>query len=501
MTGFGVINYAVLGIYLLSVLGIGIYFARRSGKDTDNFFKAGGRIPGWAAGISIFATALSAITFMSIPAKSFRTNWAFVGNNIAIMCLMPLVVIFFVPFIRKLSVTTAYEYLEHRFDLRIRLFSSILFMLFHIGRVAIIIYLPTLALTSITSINPYLLVFLIGILCVISTFLGGVEGVIWCDVVQGILLLTGAAFIVVFGIFKIDGGISTFFTTAVDFGKFFPSGTIDFSLYKETLLVTFVGGLFINLYQYIGSQDVVQRYNSTASQKETNKALYLNIYLTIYVIIVFYGMGTVLWVYYKQHAGLLPNSINIDSIVPYFIMHEMPVGIAGLIIAAIFAAAQSTISSSMNSISACFITDVKKRFRPNTSEKECVRLARTVIIIVGIIGTIIAAYLVKSNQSQLLNAYCSILGLFGGPVAGAFLLGIFTRRANGTGVFIGVLLSVVAEIILMKTGIYFMYYGICGIIVCVIGGYFFSFLFNNKKNIVGLSIYTVNKEYNPKAQG
>ena len=211
-------------------------------------------------------------------------------------------------------------------------------------------------------------------------------------------------------------------------------------------------------------------------------------------------MGTVLWVYYKQHAGLLPNSINIDSIVPYFIMHEMPVGIAGLIIAAIFAAAQSTISSSMNSISACFITDVKKRFRPNTSEKECVRLARTVIIIVGIIGTIIAAYLVKSNQSQLLNAYCSILGLFGGPVAGAFLLGIFTRRANGSGVFLGVLLSVAAEIILMKTGIYFMYYGICGIIVCVIGGYFFSFLFNNKKNIVGLSIYTVNKEYNPKTQ-
>jgi solute:Na+ symporter, SSS family len=192
MTGFGVINYIVLGIYLLAVVGIGVYFSKRSGKDTDNFFKAGGRVPGWAVGVSIFATTLSAITFMSTPAKTYRTDWAFMGNNFAIVAITPVVIAFFVPFFRKLKVTTAYEYLEHRFDFKTRSLSSIIFMFFHVGRVAIVIYLPTLAISAVTNINPYLIVFAIGILCIISTFLGGVEGVIWCDVVQGFLLMGGA---------------------------------------------------------------------------------------------------------------------------------------------------------------------------------------------------------------------------------------------------------------------------------------------------------------------
>ena len=137
MTGFGVINYVVLGIYLLSVLGIGVYFSKRSGKDTDNFFKAGGRVPGWAVGISIFATTLSAITFMSTPAKTYRTDWAFMGNNFAIVAITPLVIAFFVPFIRKLKVTTAYEYLEHIFDFKTRSLSSIIFMYYEMVGVSV----------------------------------------------------------------------------------------------------------------------------------------------------------------------------------------------------------------------------------------------------------------------------------------------------------------------------------------------------------------------------
>ena len=431
---------------------------------------------------------------MSTPAKTYRTDWAFMGNNFAIVAITPVVIMFFVPFFRKLKVTTAYEYLEHRFDFKTRSLSSIIFMLFHIGRVAIVIYLPTLAIASVTNMNPYFIVCTIGILCIISTFLGGVEGVIWCDVVQGFLLMGGALLILIFTIFKIDGNIFTVVKVTAEQGKFLTTSTAGFSFWKETLLTCFICGLFNNMYQYIGSQDVVQRYNSTSSTAETNKSLWINAKLAILVIFTFYGMGTVLYVFYKQNPGLLPANFNIDSIVPYFIITEMPAGIAGLLVAAIFAAAQSTISSSLNSISACYVTDFQKRLRPNTSEKKCVRSARNVIIFCGIFGTALASYMVAADKSHLLNAFNALLGMFGGPIAGIFLLGIFTKRSNGTGAFLGAFLSVIVEILLGKTNIYFMYYGMAGVAVSFIGGYFLSFLFKGNKNVTGLTYSTVNEE-------
>ncbi len=492
--GFGILNYVVLGLYLISTVGIGVYFSKRSGKDTDNFFKAGGRVPGWAVGVSIFATTLSAITFMSIPAKAFRTDWAFMGNNFAIIAITPIVITFFVPFFRKLKVTTAYEYLEHRFDFKTRSLSSIIFMLFHIGRIAIVIYLPTLAIASVSNINPYIIVLAIGILCIISTFLGGVEGVIWCDVVQGFLLMGGALFIIFFGVFKINGNITEIVNVSIEQGKFLTASTSGFSFWKETLITCFICGLFNNMYQYIGSQDVVQRYNSTSSTQETNKSLWINAKLAFLVIIMFYGMGTVLYVFYKQNPSLLPVNFNIDSVVPFFIIHEMPAGLAGLLVAAIFAAAQSTISSSLNSISACYVTDFQRRLKPSVTEKHSVMTARWVIIICGLFGTIAAAYMVATDKSQLLNAFNALLGMFGGPIAGIFLLGIFTKRSNGSGAFLGAFLSVIVEVLLSRTNIYFMYYGMAGVAVSFVCGYFLSFMFKHSKNVGGLTYSTVNEE-------
>jgi solute:Na+ symporter, SSS family len=301
-------------------------------------------------------------------------------------------------------------------------------------------------------------------------------------------------FILVFTFFKIDGGVSTVVNVTIEQGKFLTSSTVGFSFWKETLLTCFICGLFNNMYQYIGSQDVVQRYNSTKSTAETNKSLWINAKLALLVIVTFYGMGTVLYVYYKQHPALLPANFNLDSLVPYFIIHEMPAGIAGLLIAAIFAAAQSTISSSLNSISACYITDFQKRLHPDISEKRCVRNARIVIIVCGVFGILAAAYMVQTNKSQLLNAFNALLGMFGGPIAGIFLLGIFTKRANGSGAFLGAFLSVLVEILVSKTDIYFMYYGMVGVAVSFIGGYLFSFLFQGKKNIQGLTYSTINEE-------
>lgn len=218
--GLGGLNWAVIIVYLLGTLAIGVWFTRKASTGTDSFFTANGRIPAWAAGFSIYATTLSAITYMSTPEQAFLTDWSYAAGNVAIFAIIPLLIWFYIPFFRKLNVTTAYEYLEERFGPSIRVIGSVLFVLFHVGRVAIVIYLPTLAISSVTDINPAVVAAAVGVLSIIYTFLGGIEGVIWSDVVQGIILLLGAVLILVFGIAAINGGLGTVVTDAVNDDKF-----------------------------------------------------------------------------------------------------------------------------------------------------------------------------------------------------------------------------------------------------------------------------------------
>lgn len=174
--GFGTWNWVAVITYLVVMLIIGAYFTKRAGQSTDSFFTASGRLPSWAIGFSIYATTLSAITFMSTPEKAFLTDWSYIAGNIAIVAIIPALIAFYVPFFKKLRVTSAYEYLEARFGPSVRVLGSLLFVVFHLGRIAIVIYLPTLAITAVTDINPYLVASLVGILCILYTFLGGFEG-------------------------------------------------------------------------------------------------------------------------------------------------------------------------------------------------------------------------------------------------------------------------------------------------------------------------------------
>ena len=344
---FGFINYAVLFGYLAAMLLVGVYFSKRQ-KTADDYFRGGGRVPGWSAGVSVFATTLSSITFMSIPAKAYTSDWTFIIGQYLAIAILPLVFYFYIPFFRKLKITSAYEYLEARFDVRSRLFASLSFMLFHIGRVAIITYLTVLALRPFMGIDPVVLIVLISLLCIIYTWMGGIEGVIWTDVIQGLLLSGGAVLIFIMICFKVDGGISEIFTATSQADKFFPTTQFRWSWTDSTIPVLMIGFLFANIQQFTASQDVVQRYIVTDSIEETKRTLITNAKLVAIIPIFFFAIGSALFVYYKQNPNLLPEGFNTGGILPLFIVTEMPVGIAGLIIAAIFAAAQSSISSSLH---------------------------------------------------------------------------------------------------------------------------------------------------------
>ena len=279
--GFGFTNMVVLVVYLLFMLVFGSSFIRKSGKSSDAFFKAEGSLPGWAVGMSIFATAVSSITFMSTPEQTFISDWSYIVGSACIIVVIPILIAYFVPFFRKLQVTSAYEYLEERFDPVVRTLSSVLFVLYHLGRISVVVYLPVLAVASVTDINPVLIAVAVSLVCIIYTLLGGMEGVIWSDTIQGFILLAGSILILLMAIFKIDGGLSEISNTIVSEGKFFSASNLDMSDLSDYVPLIFIGQLVSFLYQYGCSQDMVQRFVTSKSMKETKKSLWLTYGLCI----------------------------------------------------------------------------------------------------------------------------------------------------------------------------------------------------------------------------
>ncbi|WP_125588289.1 sodium:solute symporter [Companilactobacillus jidongensis] len=495
--GFGTLNWIVLVVYLLAMLGVGVYFTKKASKNTDAFFKAKSSIPAWAAGFSIYATTLSAITFMSTPEQAYLKDWAYGVGSLSIIIIVPILIKYYVPFFRKLQVTTAYEYLEERFSPIIRVLGSALFMLYHIGRVAIVIYLPIIAITTVSNINPILIACVVGGLCIIYTFMGGIEGVIWSDVIQGFLLLGGALLVVLIGGFSIKGGFGTVAADAIANHKILSSQDLNIGDLTKFLPLIFAGQFFNTVYQYTGSQDVVQRYQTTATQEETNKSLWTNAFLALITIPLFFGMGTVLFSFYRNN-GSLPAGFNTSALVPYFVITEVPAGIAGLIIAGIFAAAQSTIASSLNAISSCFVTDFKQRFFDHKWKNiSDVTLARIVIIITGLFGLAMSIYLLIGNASKTWDLFLTVTGLFGVPIAGVFAVGIFTKRANTFGVILGLITSIAVTVYVQQTNDSSLIVATVAFITSFLFSYIFSFFAPKKyvHNIVGLTASTVNEKY------
>ncbi|OAO25374.1 Na+/proline symporter [Mammaliicoccus lentus] len=493
--GFGTANWVALILYLLGTLLVGVYFTKRAGQDTEAFFKAKGKVPSWAVGFSIYATTLSAITYMGTPERAFNTDWSYAAGNIAIIAIIPLLIYFYIPFFRKLDVTTAYEYLEERFGVIIRVIGSLAFTLFHVGRVAIVIYLPTLAITAVSDINPYLIAALVGLLCMIYTFMGGIEGVIWSDVIQGIILIGGAVAIIFLGAFQIDGNFATVAQEAVQDKKFISMDNWKLGGAAAAIPIIFIGSIFNNLHQYTASQDIVQRYQTTGSVASTNQSLWTNGLLAFITIPIFYGMGTVLYSFYNNTAAL-PEGFNTSALVPYFILTQIPPFVGGLLIAAIFAAAQSTISSSLNSISACVVVDLKQRFSKNNDSKNDVLLARIIIIIAGVFGTLASLYLINQETNETWDLFLLVTGLFGVPIAGVFAVGIFTKKANSIGVIIGLIVAAIASYFIGKTDITPFTVSVIGFFIAFVVGYLASLPFYKQtKNIKGLTIYTINDQY------
>lgn len=476
---FGIVNLAVLLLYLATLLGMGWFFARR-GRTADDFFLGGRRIPWWAAGLSLMATQVSSIGFMAIPGKTFATDWLYFTGVATWIVVVPIVTLIFIPLFRKLNITSAYEYLEQRFNLAVRLLAAALFCCMQLVRIAIVLYLPALALSTVIGMDLWLCIGVMGLLATAYTVAGGMEAVVWTDVMQAAVLLGGAMLCIGIVLFGIEGGPAQFIEVAIADQKFRAvDARWDYTM--PVLWVILVGNTATRLSDLTSDQSIVQRYLSTPDIRQAKMALWTNVAVSVPWAILIFMLGTALYVFYKLHPQSLNPNLDINGIVPLFIAEQVPMGISGLIIAAIFAAAMSSFDSAVHSVATVFTVDFYQRCVSRTSEQAGLWLARGVTALLGVLGTISALAIASSEVKSIWDLFMELLGLGLGVLAGLFLLGALSNRGNASGALTGAIASIaILYVTRYHTEASFFLYPAIGIASCWGIGYLASIGFSRE---------------------
>ncbi|WP_235605921.1 sodium:solute symporter [Rhodanobacter thiooxydans] len=486
------LDWIVIVVYLASMIGIGLYFYLREKRNsTSNFFVGGRSIPFWAAGVSLYAANTSSISFIAIPAKAFETNWQYLTNNLIAVFGLMFVAVWIVPLLRRLDLMSVFSYLETRFHPSIRMLASALCILTQIGsRMSVILFLPALAIATITGISVTLSVVLMGGFTIIYTAMGGMKAVIWTDFVQVIVKMGGAIFAIGFIIWSLHGGIGEFVSTAMAENKMH---LFDFSF--DLTKATVWGFIFLVLFDVVltfpKDQVLMQRTLSTKSDKEAGRSIWAFAAIMVPGGFVFYLIGTALFVYYKANPERMNPLLPIDATFPLFIAAELPMGVTGLIVAGIFAAAMATLSGIMNSVATLVSVDFYDKLAKNTTQKKSVFFAELMTIAVGLIGIGAALLLSRFDVHSLFDVSIELAGLLGGGFAGAYTLGMFTRRANSPGVAIGIAASIGLTLVAWLFRLVHPYFYLAiSILLCIVIGYLASLCFPAPtRSLKGLTIY------------
>lgn len=484
---FSFLNTMIILLYFLILLLLGVFFSKRQ-VTADDYFKGGQRIPWWAAGLSIYGTGLSAISFMAVPAKTYMTDWAYFMTKLPLILIPIIVSKFFIPFYRKLDLTSAYEYLQKRFNLATRLVGSFAFIIFQLGRIGVVLYLPAIALNIVTGWNVIACILLMGGVSLVYTLMGGIEAVVWTDVLQVFVLVGGIILCLTLISYDVEGGMGGVIQTGIDNQKFeILNMALDWR--QPTFWVVVISGFFSNLITYSTDQSIVQRYLATKNVKAAQNSIWTYTWVSLSIGWIFFFVGTALFAFYKaQPDALLPAMSSNDAIFPWYIISQLPDGVSGLLIAGIFAAAMSSLSSSMNSAATAYTIDFHYTFNGKVNGLV---IGRWATLIIGLAGITFALLFATMNVKSIWDEFLKIIGLITGGLGGVFLLGIISSRANGAGALIGLLGSGVIQYLLaLYQPIHFLLYTASGFLSCLILGYLFSLLLPSyNKPYTGLTIY------------
>lgn len=487
------LDWIVIGVYLTSMLGIGLYFyLRQKRNSTADFFVGGRTIPFWAAGVSLYAANTSSISYIAIPAKAFETNWQYLTNNLVAVLGLMFVAAWVVPVLRRLDLMSVFQYLETRFHPVIRTLASALFMAVQIGsRMSVILFLPSLAIATMTGIPVEWSIAIMGVFTIIYTAMGGMKAVVWTDVVQLVVKMGGIFFAIGFIIVMLDGGVVELLSVAAAENK---TKLFDFSF--DLTKATVWGFVFLVLFDVVltfpKDQVLMQRVLSTKSDRDAGRSIWTLAAIMIPGGFLFYMVGTALYAFYKAHPERMNPLLTIDATFPLFIAAELPMGVRGLIIAGILAAAMATLSSIMNSVATLASVDFYERIVKQPDAKASVRFAEAMTVLTGIAGMGVALLLSRYDIHSLFDVSIELAGLLGGGFAGAYTLGMFTRRANWQGVAIGVAVSITVTTVAWSMNLVHPYFYLAiSILVCIVVGYLASWFFPapSRQQLIGLTIH------------
>ena len=427
------------------ILGASFYFRN---KTADQFTSGGRKLPAWVVGMSIFATFVSSISFLALPGKAYMTNWNAFVFSLSIPFATIMTIKFFIPLYRGIGNISAYYYLEQRFGAWARIYASACYILTQLMRTGAILMLLALPLNALFGWNINTVIILTGLMVMLYAMLGGIKAVIWTDAIQGIILITGAVVCALILTFSMPEGPGQLFRIAIANHKF-SLGSLGSSLTESTFWVVMIYGLFINLQNYGIDQNYVQRYMTTGTDREAKASTVFGSLLYIPVSLVFFYIGTALFVFYTAQPDLLPEELKAagagDRVFPYFIATGLPAGITGLLIASIFAAGMSTVATSLNSTATIVLNDYYKRyFNKNAGEKSSMKVLYITSFLTGAFGILIALALVGVESA--LDAWWSLASIFSGGMLGLFLLGYFSKKAVKIDAVIGVVIGVIVII-------------------------------------------------------
>lgn len=445
MNNLPILDITIIIIYLLAMIAVGFYFSKRN-KNTQQFTSASGKIPGWAIGLSIYATFLSSNTFLGVPGKAFGGNW----NVFVFSISMPLAAWaaskYFVPFYRSTGEISAYTHLEKRFGTWARTYAVICFLLTQFARMGSIFFGIAISLHELTGFSMASIMIVMGICIIIYTVLGGMEAVIWTEVAQGIIKTLGALLILYLVVKEIPGGFSQVLDIATKDNKL-SLGSYSPNFTESTFWVILLYGFFINLNNFGMDQNYIQRYHTAKSTKQASRSVWLCVAMYVPASLLFLIIGTSLYAFYTVHPQMIdPEKLKrADQVLPHFMVTKVPTGLVGLIVSALLSAAMSTISSNMNACATVFTMDIyKKYFRPGINDKQQLFALHVATIVFGLIG--LGTGLILIGADSLLDTWWKLAGIFAAGTLGLFLLGLISRRTRNAEAVIATIIGVLVII-------------------------------------------------------
>lgn len=516
------LDYIIIAVYLISFLGIGYYF--KENKNSQDYF-LGGRSIGWLPlSLSTMATQLSAISFISAPAfvglkDGGGLQW--LTFEFGVPLAMAFLMIALIPTLYNSGIVSVYEFLEKRFDASSRLLIAFVFQISRSVGTGVMVYAMALILQATIGINFWLSILIIGAITLVYSFQGGMKAVIWGDVIQMLVLFFGIVICLVYGISEL-GGFENFLTqvdtnrlTAVDFSKWGfdnADGNDEFGFWPMV-----IGGVFLYASYYGTDQTQSQRLLSSKSKKTIRQLLLANGIFRFPITLTYCLMGLVLGTLLMQDVGFQDtlNSVyqlNIDSLegkksdlmVPIFIINYLPNGIIGILIVAIMSAAMSSLSSTVNSLSAVTLEDFVKRFKPNMNDTEYVRYSRLTSVFWGLV-CLFFAFFAGSIEGTVIEVINKINSIFYGPILAAFILAIMSKKTHALGANIGILAGVLLNLYLWLyvPEVFWFWWNVIGCVTTIVVAIIFSRIFNkevrvgfktifdkdNKKQIALLIVY------------